>query len=130
MGNLKNSFSKGLTAINVKTNNFMEENKCKTYIATLESEIQDLKQMLGQVIYEHWIQGEELTQGIDDILKAIQIKDQEIEEQKEKIRRLQLEEKQILGIAVEQGGSIFCSQCGTKNSVNYKFCCRCGKPLK
>ena len=36
---LKDSLTKGITAINVKTNNFMEQSKCKTYISTLESEI-------------------------------------------------------------------------------------------
>ena len=32
MANLKDSFTKGLATINVKTSNFMEENKLKTYI--------------------------------------------------------------------------------------------------
>ena len=130
MANLKDSFSEGITAINVKTNNFMEENKCKTYIATLENEIQGLKQMLGQVIYEHWVQGNELTQGIDEILEAIQQKYNEIEIQRKRIQQLQLEEKQILGVNAEQVGIIFCSQCGSKNAMNYKFCCKCGKPLR
>lgn len=39
MATLKESFAKGITALNVKTNNFIEENKCKTYISTLEEEI-------------------------------------------------------------------------------------------
>lgn len=51
MASLKDTFTKGLTTLNVKTNNFMEESKCKTYITTLENEIAGLKQKLGDDIY-------------------------------------------------------------------------------
>ncbi len=36
MDSLKESFTKGIATLNVKTNNFMEESKCKTYISNLE----------------------------------------------------------------------------------------------
>ena len=39
----KKSFSKGITKINVKTSNFMEENKLRTQILTLEGEIAKIK---------------------------------------------------------------------------------------
>ena len=39
MAGFKDKFSKGLTTINVKTNNFMEQTKINTYISTLETEI-------------------------------------------------------------------------------------------
>ena len=50
MASLKESLSKGITTINVKTNSFMEESKCKTYISTLEKEIQILKQNIGETM--------------------------------------------------------------------------------
>lgn len=135
MASLKDTFTKGLTTLNVKTNNFMEESKCKTYITTLENEIAGLKQKLGDDIYTSWMNQGDLTAGVEETCKQIQNKYQEIEAQKLKIAQLQEEEKQILGAAPAQnampeGETIFCSQCGTKNSVNYKFCCKCGAPLK
>lgn len=135
MASLKDTFTKGLTTLNVKTNNFMEESKCKTYITTLENEIAGLKQKLGDDIYTSWMNQGDLTAGVEEICKQIQHKYQEIEAQRLKIAQLQEEEKQILGAAPAQnampeGETIFCSQCGTKNSVNYKFCCKCGTPLK
>lgn len=144
MASLKDTFTKGLTTLNVKTNNFMEESKCKTYITTLENEIAGLKQKLGDDIYTSWMNQGDLTAGVEETCKQIQNKYQEIEAQRLKIAQLQEEEKQILGAASAQpasqaapaqntmpeGETIFCSQCGTKNSVNYKFCCKCGAPLK
>ena len=134
MASLKDTFTKGLTTLNVKTNNFMEESKCKTYITTLENEIAGLKQKLGDDIYTSWMNQGDLTAGVEETCKQIQNKYQEIEAQRLKIAQLQEEEKQILGAAPAQnampeGETIFCSQCGTKNSVNYKFCCKCGAPL-
>ena len=135
MASLKDTFTKGLTTLNVKTNNFMEESKCKTYITTLENEIAGLKQKLGDDIYTSWMNQGDLTAGVEETCKQIQNKYQDIEAQRLKIAQLQEEEKQILGAAPAQnampeGETIFCSQCGTKNSVNYKFCCKCGAPLK
>ena len=57
---------------------------------------------------------------------------QTIETQKEKIRQMEEEEKQILGNApkVENSdGVVFCGQCGTQNGNTYKFCVKCGSPL-
>lgn len=135
MASLKDTFTKGLTTLNVKTNNFMEESKCKTYITTLENEIAGLKQKLGDDIYTSWMNQGDLTAGVEETCKQIQNKYQEIEAQRLKIAQLQEEEKQILGAApaqnaIPEGEIIFCSQCGTKSSVNYKFCCKCGAPLK
>ena len=131
MANLKDSFSKGITALNVKTNNFMEENKCKTYITTLENEIRDLKKEIGNVAYQKWAFGASYTEEVEPILTQIKEKYTEIERQKQKIEQLQMEEKQILGSqnAASAGNKKFCSQCGAPNEMNYKFCCKCGAPL-
>lgn len=58
MASLKESLSKGITTINVKTSSFMEESKCKTYISTLEKEIQILKQNIGEIVYAKSVAGE------------------------------------------------------------------------
>ena len=132
MANLKDSFSKGITALNVKTNNFMEENKCKTYITTLENEIRDLKTEIGASAYQKWVAGESYVESAEPILAQIKEKYLEIDRQKQKIEQLQMEEKQILGsqnASAPAGNKKFCSQCGAPNEMNYKFCCKCGAPL-
>lgn len=135
MASLKDSFTKGLTAINVKTNTFMEESKCKTYISTLEGEIKDLKLLAGEKSYEAWSKGESTTQGIEELFVQIKDKYQEIAAQEEKIEQLAQEEKQIFGTQNaasrehENADVVYCSQCGAQNAGNYKFCCKCGVTL-
>lgn len=134
MENIKRSLTKGITALNVKTNNFMEESKCKTYISTLENEIRELQLTVGKKYYEKWQNGEEDTSELEESLQLIQKKYQEIQAQEERIRQLQQEEEQILGKTVnqtvEESENIFCAQCGAQNATGYKFCCKCGVPLK
>lgn len=133
MDSFKQSITKGITALNVKTNNFMEESKCKTYIVTLQNEIKDLKTAIGNQVYENWTNGQEPVAGTEELLAQIKAKVEEIATQEEKMRQLVEAEHQILGNSAPQQETenvIFCSQCGTKNAANYKFCCKCGTPLK
>ncbi len=139
MANLKESLTKGITAINIKTNAFMEESKCKTYISTIEHEIKDLKFAIGEKVYENWCKNEDVMENLEEMLLKIQAKYQEIDTQKERMVQLSQEEKQILGTAntqptntqpAEEAGVVYCSQCGAVNAANYKFCSKCGVSLK
>ena len=134
MATLKETFTKSITTLNVKTNNFMEEAKSKTHISTLEDEIQKLKLEAGELMYTSWDKGEDAKEAAEEIFQQISAKYQEIKAQEEKIRKLAEEEQQILGTANQSqeisAEVIYCSQCGMQNSISYKFCCKCGKPLK
>lgn len=140
MASFKDTFAKGITTLNVKTNNFMEENKCKTYISTLEEEIRKLKMNIGEISYENWENVDSVKETIQNLVNEIHAKYEEIKAQEEKIKSLAETEQQILGnaaanekmnTAAGQGeGVIYCSQCGAQNSSRYKFCFKCGKPLE
>ena len=134
MASLKESITKSITTLNVKTNNFMEQSKYKTYISTLEDEIQKLKLQAGTIAYEKWNKGEDAKEETEAIFQQIAGKYKEIQVQQENIQKLYQQEQQILGTAGNQGqpaaGGIFCSQCGTRNAENYRFCVKCGSPLE
>lgn len=132
MATLKDSLSKGLTALNVKTNNFMEQTKCKTYISTLENEIRELKLQIGTIVYEKRINGEVIETSVDELIEQVHVKYEEISVQQQRIAQIIKEEQNILGTAQnnQDTPAIFCSQCGGQNESNYKFCCKCGAPLK
>lgn len=134
---LKDSLTKSITTINVKTNNFMEQSKYKTYISTLEDEIQKLKLQAGTIAYDRWKRGEDAKAELEGIFQAISGKYDEIRIQEEKIQKLYEEEQQILGTAPSgsvtpesAGNAVFCSQCGTRNAENYRFYIKCGSPLQ
>jgi chromosome segregation ATPase len=131
MASLKDSLNKGITAINLKTNNFVEESKCKTYISTLEKEIEQLKLAIGGKTYDQYKQKVDMQPEINQLLEQIDQKYAEIDVQRNRISQLAAEESQVLGNAsasAEKG--VFCSQCGAKNAPQYKFCSKCGAPLK
>ena len=60
MASFMESVNKGITAFSMKTSNFAEVTKCKTYISTLESEIEKLKALMkvasGQLDFERAIE--------------------------------------------------------------------------
>lgn len=129
MASLKESLSKGITTINVKTSSFMEESKCKTYISTLEKEIQILKQNIGEIVYAKSVAGESYEEEVTKIIEQIQSKYAEIEQQKATIEQLAVQEKQILGNQSSTVNIKYCAKCGAQNAANYKFCSKCGTPL-
>ena len=134
MAGFKRTLEKGITTLNVKTNNFMEVSKCRTYIDTLEKEISALKLSIGSSVYNNWTNNEDAMNGIEEFLQKIREKEQEIRVQEEKIKQLSVEEKQIFGVADGQAAvsedTVYCSQCGAPNAANFKFCVKCGAPLK
>lgn len=129
MATLKESLSKGITALNVKTNSFMEESKCKTYIATLEKDIQTLKTNIGELVYAKTLIGESYEEPVAEIVRQIQGKYEEIEQQKKAMEQLAAEGRQILGTSQSIGAVKYCANCGAENAGNYKFCSKCGTPL-
>ena len=129
MASLKESLYKGITTINVKTNSFMEESKCKTYISTLEKEIQILKQNIGETVYAKSVAGESYEEEVAGMIGQIRGKYEEIEQQKAAIEQLAVQEKQILGNQSMTVNIRYCANCGAQNAANYKFCSKCGSPL-
>ena len=125
---IKDKLAKGLTVFNVKTSNFMEINKIKTYLDALEGEVRDMKYRIGSIMYDKITTSCFEIKDVEGTIKRIAEKTAIIEEQKKKIEQLELEEKMILGTAAS-GAIIYCTQCGEQNDANYKYCCKCGQPL-
>lgn len=134
MAGIKDSFSKGLATINVKTSNFMEENKLKTHISTLEAEIEKLKHSVAEIVYKKWEENTFTIQVVENELEAIKEKYALIEKIRTQINELSKKEKQILGSSEGQKsgntGKLFCTNCGAECKVGYKFCEKCGNKLE
>ena len=132
MAGIKESFSKGFTTLNVKTNNFVEETKIKTYIGTLENEISELKRIVGGTLFDMWKAEKIEVEKLEPPLREMQSKLDEIEKQKQRIKEMHEEADQILGKKDESvsNGRVFCTGCGAPNSSSNKFCIKCGQPMQ
>lgn len=151
MADIKNSFSKGLTVLNVKTSTFLELNKIKTYISNLNEEIAGLKREIGELVYQEWAQTGQVTSGaIEERLLGIQSRIETIKQQEEEAERINQKEKQILGSqdtaqpqpqaqiqaqpqevlqspdADSQNPVLTCPNCGNTYETAPKFCRKCG----
>ncbi len=131
MADIKNSFSKGLTMLNVKTSTFLEINKIKTYISTLTGEIETLKKEIGDLVYQEWSATDNVTlDAISDKLNAIKEKQEIIKTQEEEVVRLNESEKQILGASeTAQQAVLVCPNCGQTYDAAPKFCRKCGTKM-
>lgn len=147
MADLKSTFSKGLTVLNVKTSNFLELNKIKTYIATLKSEIATLMSEIGEIVYCDWTQGGVAIEHIQNKLMEIAEKEAIIKQQQAELEELELKEKQILGgqnssqitgalppaggrPVSGDDGVVICPNCGQRYEIAVNFCRKCGTKLK
>lgn len=133
MAGIKEMLSKGVTSVNVKTSNFMEINKIKTYINTLNDEILDLQKIIGRKTYEAWKNESFDVSMIEQELQKIKMNYVEIENQEIKIKEIEEEAERILGVnnqSSDMTGKIFCSSCGRVNNEDSKFCVGCGAQLK
>ena len=133
MASIKESISKGITTINLKTSNFMDETKYKTAIATKESEITQLKSIIGEKVFEN--RAAFSMDIIAEEIKGIEERLQSIEDLQNEISNLALKEKDILGGAKSTpkadipADTKFCPACGAPNKMSYSFCEKCGTRL-
>ena len=132
MADLKESFSKGLTALNVKTSTFLEAKKIQTYISTLNNEIEALQKEIGRRAYEDWEKNGSISlSNIGEQRMEISKKKETIAQQKIAAEELEKKEQQILGTADNQKPSkIFCPNCGQSYDGPVKFCRKCGTKLQ
>lgn len=134
MATIKDSFSKGLTTINVKASNFMEENKLRTYIATLETEIEKLKYSVGEKVYQGYTNQDFMLENVQPELDEIKEKYAQIQKITLEIEELTTREREILGkgdsASTVSEGIMFCNMCGTPYKKGHKFCEKCGNKLE
>ena len=136
MASIKDTFSKGITTLNLKTSTMLEQNKINTHISTLESEIEALKKQAGHILWEKWNKKEFSLDDVEELLVTINQKLAEIENQRKRAEEIHQEEKQILGgqqlVAPQSqtGDVVFCSNCGAQSAAGFKFCTKCGNALE
>lgn len=132
---IKEGFSKQITKINMKTSSFLEENKIRTYINTLEGDIKELYIKAGQEAFNMWKMGSDNKEKMVSMLAEIDEKQKQIAEQEQMIKDLADRNKQVLGeretaTSAQQANNIVCPNCGTNYPTGANFCRVCGTKLR
>ena len=141
---LKQGISKQITKLNMKTSTFLEENKIKTYIATLEADIQELKMKAGENGYAMWSAGRLDVAQLVPLYQEIALKQRQIQEQEQQMKELIVKNQQVLGQSAPEapvppaapagpapaGNAVFCPKCGEACAPTVNFCKRCGNKLR
>lgn len=131
----KQGISKQITKLNMKTSTFLEENKIKTYIGTLENDIRDLKARAGELGYQMWKSGNFDTKQLIPLYEEASAKEMQIQEQEQQMKEILAKSAQVLGQAAPESlsgaseNSVVCPKCGFPCPANVNFCKKCGNKL-
>ena len=98
-----------------KANEAMEVQKLKNQIRTLERNNEDDLVELGRVLYEKFLNGEELEAEEEALCEAIQNREESIEEYNEQIAELK--------------GDTNCAVCGKSIAKGMAYCPYCGEKV-
>ena len=98
-----------------KANEAMEVQKLKNQIRTLERNNEDDLVELGRVLYEKFLNGEELEAEEEALCEAIQNREESIEEYNEQIAELK--------------GDTNCAVCGKRIAKGMAYCPYCGEKV-
>ena len=131
----KQGISKQITKLNMKTSTFLEENKIKTFIGTLENDIRDLKVKAGELRYQMWRSGNFDPNQLIPLYKEISTKEAQIQEQEQQMKEIVAKNQQVLGqtssesLSSAPGNAVICPKCGASCPANVNFCKKCGNKL-
>lgn len=127
---IKSGLSKKVTELNLKTNTFLEANKIKTYIGTLNDEIRNAKLQIGEITYRLWSEGNLSVDAVQALCEQIKAHEAVIREQEALILAMNEQTNSVLGNKETENGTIVCPQCQTAYADNVKFCIKCGAKLR
>lgn len=130
---MKDGFNKGMATVSTGSKTMIEKNRINTIIRSLEDEKRQLAEIIGNKVFTYCTNNPGLDiplAEVANICNEIHDRNQQIEEQKQRIVELDNEMTQVRGgatITASYNG-VPCS-CGHVNSAEAKFCAKCGATI-
>ena len=131
----KDSTSRAITKISVKTSSSLEKSKIKMHIDSLNKDIQKMTLDIGRDVYSLWKQGIDSTQSLTEKMQEIQQKEQQIDQLAAQLDSIDERDSEILGETKESPveeavqSKPVCPSCGYAYEAAAKFCRKCGYKL-
>lgn len=126
---LKQTVQRQIASVGVASSTYIEMEKLRMVIGTLENEIGGMKAELGNLLFEQWKNNSIDMEVIDKICGQIQEKEKKEEETIDKIKQMELERQRLLQKDEVTAAGSRCSSCGYQNQQEAVFCVACGRPL-
>lgn len=133
----KDSTSRAITKISVKTSSSLEKSKIKMHIESLTKDVQKMFTDIGEEAYSLWLQGDSSNQTLVEKFETIRQKKNEIEQLTAELCAIDDRDNEIFGTKaetevqeVQTPTKSVCPDCGFECDVSAKFCRKCGKKLE
>lgn len=112
-----------------QANDAFEVSKLNSKLNAEKAVVKNLKEEIGQMVYEKYKAGETLAEFSEQLLALDQKNTSitELEEKIKEIKRLEDSAKQIVETEVK---AKFCPECGAKLENDSKFCGECGTAIR
>lgn len=122
--------NKGVATVGVGSKAMVEKAKVNSIINNLEKEKKQLAELLGIKVYDLRAQDADITaEDVEGFVSEIGKRNQLIEEQKQQLRRIELETSMVTGAQQQYAAGPSACKCGHANVQGAKFCAGCGSPL-
>ena len=133
---LKDTTSRAITKISVKTSSSLEKSKLKLHIESLGKEVYRMSAAVGEELYSLWTQNIASTQSLEAKLEEIKQKKAEIAQLTQQLNSIDDRDNEIFGIKAETPAEVIvpatpsCPNCGAETAATAKFCRKCGFKLQ
>ncbi len=127
-GKFKTSFTRSITAINVRTASSLEKSKLKTHIDSLETEIEKQYYAIGELAYRLWLKEDTNQAGLLQMFEDVKAKYATIAELKVQLDSIDERDNAILG-KTKKAPNLTCPKCGAVYEAPVKFCRACGTKM-
>ncbi len=125
---IKASFTRGITAINVRTSSSLEKSKLKTHMDSLETEIEKDYYAIGELAYKLWLKTETNEAGLVQLFESVKAKYATIAELTAQLDSIDQRDNEILG-KTKKAPNLTCPKCGAVYESPVKFCRSCGTKM-
>lgn len=131
----RDSTSRAITKISVRTSSSLEKSKIKMHIDSLSKDVQKMMMDLGEEVYSLWKRGIDSTQTLTEKMQEIQQKELQIEQLAMQLDSIDERDSEILGENKESSvkevvqARPVCPNCGYESEAAAKFCRKCGYKL-
>lgn len=114
-GSIKQTITETAEVVGKKTEEFVETQKMRNKVRTLQKEIREKYAQIGAIVYQRYVNGDTMEEELTIPCESVRNLQKELEECKE-------------SMAAKQGKNV-CPACGISNPKDAVFCMYCGAAL-